>query len=152
MDLLLNHEFEALNGYNGSSINSVVLSYGQSNIDPVIFLDLSSVPVTGSVMISSIWSASYPGIAACGQPNVIVSAFSLDDVNFEDAIFSSLPTTNGGVFSLAVSMQQQFVLVPQYGDDDAHELHTFSPPFIVITADQTPSLRPVLHRHHAGNT
>ena len=130
------HQFLALNGYDSSPLSSVVMTYGQTLLNPMIFFDLSVVPITGRVTLGL--NSNLPGIETCSSANIVIQAFAIDDTSYENPIATSLPTSSEGDWTIAVAMQQQYILVPSFVNDAQRILHTFNPSQLVLPVGTQP--------------
>lgn len=95
------------------------------------WIDDSAVTVSGVIKIAA--NDMLPGVEQCGMSNIVMKAFSLTDLNFQNPVATSSPTDGSGRWALALPVHQLVVLRPYYHGEQEAVTHDFSPSWMNVS-------------------
>ena len=128
------HQFSLEGVYPATNTLLVPATHAQQ-FTQIVFNDLSEIAVAGQIRVAP--NTILPGIESCGQPSVVVSAYSVLDTSFVSPLSIGAPTLADGSFTIAVPAQQNIVLVPQFYNTTL-ATHSFLPANLPLSVGVTP--------------
>ena len=137
------HQFQVEGHFPSSPTLQVTMTHGQTYAGVTID-DLSEVSLSGFVRWGPQTEALAQGLSQCGMEGVVITAFDVSDVSFNNPLAASVPTLGDGKWSLAVISQSTVVLVPTFplptpADSSVVQVnHTFSPASLTLSVTSAP--------------